>query len=48
MQSVRLKASTSRKADCYDNAPMESFFQPRPLRPSLAQQRPVLGVKGCN
>jgi putative transposase len=26
MQSAGLKASMSRKADCYDNAPMESFF----------------------
>src|SRR5713101_3645545 len=26
MQSVGLQASMSRKADCYDNAPMESFF----------------------
>ena len=26
MQSAGLRASMSRKADCYDNAPMESFF----------------------
>jgi len=26
MQSVGFRASMSRKADCYDNAPMESFF----------------------
>ena len=26
MQSVGLQVSMSRKADCYDNAPMESFF----------------------
>jgi transposase InsO family protein len=26
MQSAGLQASMSRKADCYDNAPMESFF----------------------
>jgi transposase InsO family protein len=26
LQSAGLKASMSRKADCYDNAPMESFF----------------------
>ena len=26
MQSAGFKASMSRKADCYDNAPMESFF----------------------
>jgi transposase InsO family protein len=26
MQSAGLKASMSRRADCYDNAPMESFF----------------------
>jgi len=26
MQSTGLRASMSRKADCYDNAPMESFF----------------------
>jgi len=26
LQSARAKASMSRKADCYDNAPMESFF----------------------
>ena len=26
LQSVGIKASMSRKADCYDNAPMESFF----------------------
>src|SRR6202048_4819124 len=26
MQSASLRASMSRKADCYDNAPMESFF----------------------
>jgi putative transposase len=26
LQSVGFKASMSRKADCYDNAPMESFF----------------------
>ena len=26
MQSAGLKASMSRKGDCYDNAPMESFF----------------------
>jgi putative transposase len=26
MQSVGFQASMSRKADCYDNAPMESFF----------------------
>src|SRR5438477_13206861 len=26
MQSAGLRASTSRKGDCYDNAPMESFF----------------------
>jgi transposase InsO family protein len=26
LQSVGAKASMSRKADCYDNAPMESFF----------------------
>jgi transposase InsO family protein len=26
MQSIGLRASKSRKADCYDNAPMESFF----------------------
>jgi putative transposase len=25
-QSAGFKASMSRKADCYDNAPMESFF----------------------
>ena len=27
MQSAGLRVSMSRKADCYDNAPMESFFQ---------------------
>mgnify|MGYP003403022003 FL=1 len=26
MQSAGFRASMSRKADCYDNAPMESFF----------------------
>jgi transposase InsO family protein len=26
MQSAGLRASMSRKADCYDNAPMESYF----------------------
>jgi putative transposase len=26
MQSAGLRASMSRKGDCYDNAPMESFF----------------------
>jgi putative transposase len=26
MQSTGLRASMSRKANCYDNAPMESFF----------------------
>jgi putative transposase len=26
MQLAGLRASMSRKADCYDNAPMESFF----------------------
>jgi putative transposase len=26
MQSAGFKASMSRKGDCYDNAPMESFF----------------------
>jgi len=26
MQSAGFQASMSRKADCYDNAPMESFF----------------------
>jgi len=26
LQSADAKASMSRKADCYDNAPMESFF----------------------
>jgi putative transposase len=26
MQSTGFRASMSRKADCYDNAPMESFF----------------------
>jgi len=26
LQSAGFKASMSRKADCYDNAPMESFF----------------------
>ena len=26
LQSAGIKASMSRKADCYDNAPMESFF----------------------
>jgi putative transposase len=26
MQAAGLKASMSRKADCYDNAPLESFF----------------------
>jgi transposase InsO family protein len=26
MQSAGFHASMSRKADCYDNAPMESFF----------------------
>src|SRR5829696_4958121 len=26
MQSVGFRASMSRRADCYDNAPMESFF----------------------
>ena len=26
MRSAGLHASMSRKADCYDNAPMESFF----------------------
>jgi transposase InsO family protein len=26
MQSAGLRASMSRKANCYDNAPMESFF----------------------
>jgi putative transposase len=26
VQSTRFRASMSRKADCYDNAPMESFF----------------------
>jgi len=26
LQSARAKASMSRKADCYDNAPMESSF----------------------
>jgi putative transposase len=26
MRSTGFRASMSRKADCYDNAPMESFF----------------------
>ena len=26
MQSAGFRASMSRRADCYDNAPMESFF----------------------
>lgn len=26
MQATALRASMSRKGDCYDNAPMESFF----------------------
>ncbi len=26
LQSVGFRASMSRRADCYDNAPMESFF----------------------
>ncbi|MGY4430771.1 transposase InsO family protein [Bradyrhizobium sp. F1.13.1] len=26
LQSAGFRASMSRKADCYDNAPMESFF----------------------
>jgi putative transposase len=26
MQSAGLRASMSRKGDCYDNAPMESFY----------------------
>lgn len=26
MQSARFRASMSRKADCFDDAPMESFF----------------------
>ena len=26
MQAARFRASMSRRADCYDNAPMESFF----------------------
>jgi transposase InsO family protein len=29
MQSAGFRASMSRKADCYDNAPMESFFHAR-------------------
>lgn len=38
MQSAGFRASMSRKADCYDNAPMESFFHTlkNRTRPSAA------------
>ena len=37
MQSAGFKASMSRTADCYDNAPMESFFHT--LKTELVHQR---------
>jgi putative transposase len=37
MQSAGLRASMSRKADCYDNAPMESYF--RTLKTELVHHR---------
>jgi transposase InsO family protein len=37
MQSAGLRASMSRKGDCYDNAPMESFFHT--LKTELVHQR---------
>ena len=37
MQSAGFKVSISRKADCYDNAPMESFFHT--LKTELVRHR---------
>ena len=37
LQSAGAQASMSRKADCYDNAPMESFFHT--LKVELVHQR---------
>src|ERR1700737_4078448 len=43
MQSAGLRASMSRKADCYDNAPMESFFHT--LKTELVHQPNRDGAK---
>jgi transposase InsO family protein len=41
MQSVGLQPSMSRKADCYDNAPVESFFHT--LKSELVHHRHYKG-----
>jgi len=43
MQSAGFQVSMSRKADCYDNAPMESFFHT--LKTELVHHRQYMKAK---
>jgi putative transposase len=48
LQSSRIQASMSRRADCYDNAPMESFFHTLKTEQVYHQQYPTREHAKCD
>ena len=51
MQFAGFRGSMSRRADCYDNAPMESFFHTlkhaHPFMTNLTKARRVAPIAPC-